>query len=120
MLSFKAMRTCDFSLSGNNSDRSESNSDLEDAKPENQTYRPFRDKNPDAPAQASDEEYQSNKVEETGTSTMRPEMIRKKVKQSLAKKQQKARRTKRGEAGVVTRKRRENRSAIKQSGDGIW
>jgi hypothetical protein len=51
---------------------------------------------------------------------MQPEVIRKKVKQSLAKKQQKARRTKRGEAGVVTRKRRENRSTIKQSGDGIW
>jgi hypothetical protein len=51
---------------------------------------------------------------------MEPEVIRKKVKQSLAKKQQKARRTKRGEAGVVTRKRRENRSAIEQSDDGIW
>ena len=51
---------------------------------------------------------------------MEPEVIRKKVKQSLAKKQQKARRTKRGEASVETRKRRENHSAIKQSRDSIW
>ena len=59
-------------------------------------------------------------TEGSGTSIMGPAVIRKKVKQSLGKKQQKARRTKRGEASVVTKQRRENRSAIKQSTNDIW
>lgn len=92
-----------------------SESDLEDLSQQNQTYQPYRDENPDP--QTSEEKHNH---QGTGASTMEPEVIRKKVKQSLAKKQQKARRTKRGEAGVVTRKRRENRSAIEQSDDGIW
>ena len=98
---------------------SESQSDSENLSQENQSYRPYRDSTAGTQEPRSYEDDRGIQ-EEAGPNTMEPALIRKKVKQSLAKKQQKARRTKRGEAGVVTRKRRENRSAIKQSSEGIW
>ena len=112
-----------FLISDDNSDAgSESNSDLEELSQRNRSLRPYRDQKPDGHSQTSEEKHDLDRDphQKTGAKIMEPEMIRKKVKQSLAKKQQKARRTKRGEAGVVTRKRRENRSAIQQSRDGIW
>lgn len=99
---------------------SESLSDLEELSQQNQSYFPHRDDKTRTVDEISDGKNVGRVSEGTGDSVMEPAMIRKKVKQSLAKKQQKARRTKRGEAGVVTRKRREHRSAIKQSSDDIW
>ena len=101
-------------------DSSESSeSDLEDLSRQNQSYRPYRDES--CRSVDEDVELEERDVEHSaGTGIMEPAMIRKKVKQSLARKQQKARRTKRGEAGVVTRQRRENKNAIKQSSGEIW
>lgn len=99
---------------------SDSLSDLEELSQKNQSYRPYRDKKNQTVDEICSDEKDWRVPEGSGGGGMEPAMIRKKVKQSLAKKQQKARKTKRGEAGVVTRKRRENRSVIKQSSDGIW
>lgn len=91
---------------------------MEDLSLQNQNYRPYRDEKTDILPHVSDEDCDVQQG--SGTNTIKPEVIRKKVKQSLTKKRQKARKTKRGEAGVVTRKRRENHSVIKESRNGIW
>lgn len=81
---------------------------------------PYRDQKNQTINEVTNDNEDIVEAERSGSSVMEPEMIRKKVKQSLGKKQQKARRTKRGEAGVVTRKRRENRCVVEQNSDGIW
>lgn len=103
----------------NSSDSSsESLSNLEELSQQNQAYLPYRDEKED---KVSNDKGDIIVAERCGASAvMDPHIIRKKVKQSLAKKQQKARKTKKGEAGVVTRKQRENRCVVEESSDGIW
>ena len=90
-------------------------SDLEDLSEQNHGFRPYRDEQP-----IDSVSMESNINRPMERNTINPETIRKKVKQSIAKKQQKARRTKRGEAGLVTSKSRNQHSVIKQDIDGFW
>lgn len=87
-------------------------SDLEDLSVQNKDYRPYRDlicnKN------SVDDDVISN-TSQSVTSSIAKADIRKRVKKSVAKKQRAMHRTKRGEAGLVTRARRENRDTVKQS-----
>lgn len=114
---FLLERTAEEHSSGSSS---ESLSDFEELSDRNQSYLPYRDQKKQTMNEMASGNGDTVVAERSGASAMEPELIRKKVRQSLAKKQQKARRTKRGEAGIVTSKRRENRSVVEQNDDGIW
>lgn len=85
-------------------------SDLEDLSHLNRSHRPYRD-NPDMP---SSDITMEDDVESATTSIDAAE-VRKRVKQSLMKKQHASRRKKKGEAGAITRARRERKDDVNQS-----
>ena len=86
-------------------------SDLEDLSNLNRTHRPYRD--------TLDESITcstlDDDMEQSPSSSFDVAEVRKRVKKSLVKKQQMARRKKKGEAGAVTRARRENKDDVKDS-----
>lgn len=96
------------------SDKDKSNSDdsdLEDLSNLNRSHRPYRDTTDLLPSDVTmDDDTQS-----VASSSFDPAEVRKRVKRSLVKKQQAARRQKKGEAGAVTRARRERKDDVNQS-----
>ncbi|KAL1139740.1 hypothetical protein AAG570_006718 [Ranatra chinensis] len=89
--------------------------------PENESFSSFAENNID-----SDEKFSVSGFSAIGsvstTSTIPPEIMRQKLKKQLEKRalnSVKHRLVVKGEASAVTRKRRENRDTIKESG-GIW
>ena len=109
----------DQSLTGSQEDQpmdSSDESDLEDLSTRNKDHRPYRDvtcnNNEDS---NSDDDDVNTSPSPAGTSTIAAADVRKRVKKTVGKKHRAMRRTKRGEAGVVTRARRENRDTVKQS-----
>lgn len=83
-------------------------SDLEDLSNLNRSHRPYRDN--------LDDDYTVDcDVESTTSTNFDAAEVRKRVKKSLVKKQQASRRKKKGEAGAVTRIRREKKDDVKQS-----
>ncbi|XP_033634747.1 serine/threonine-protein kinase rio2-like isoform X2 [Asterias rubens] len=98
--------------------------DLEDIAALNQQYRPHRDAASLAHVNHHTRQRSSDSITSVATSrsTMDSSVVRAKVKQSLLQKQkaqQKRRRTK-GEAGMTTEIRRDNRDNIKQSVSDVW
>ncbi|XP_022095477.1 serine/threonine-protein kinase RIO2-like [Acanthaster planci] len=98
--------------------------DLEDIATLNKQYRPHRDAASLAHVNHHSRQRSSDSVTSSATtrSTMDSSMVRAKVKQSLLKKQkaQQRRRRAKGEAGIVTETRRDNRDNIKQSMSDVW
>ncbi|XP_038079351.1 serine/threonine-protein kinase rio2-like [Patiria miniata] len=96
--------------------------DLEDIAALNKQYRPHRDAASLAHVNHHTRQRSSDSFTSTATSTMDSSVVRAKVKQSLLKKQkaQQRRRRAKGEAGMVTEMRRDNRDNIKQSVSDVW
>ncbi|KAI8483298.1 Serine/threonine-protein kinase RIO2 [Branchiostoma belcheri] len=95
---------------------------LEDLSMANRSQRPFRDSSSQSKPM-SHRTRSSHSVSSTvSQATMDKDYVRAKVKQSLAKKKKavQKRRLLKGEAGAVTRTRRENRDNIKQSLSSVW
>lgn len=106
-------------LEGHNSD-----DDLEDIAALNKQYRPHRDAASHTHVNHHTRQRSSDSFTSMATSrsTIDSSVVRAKVKQSLLKKQkaqQRRRRTK-GEAGMMTEIRRDNRDNIKQSVSDVW
>lgn len=109
------------------SDSSESSIELEDVLDDlaiDNKGRPFHDKPDNLASHAIAATSPCNSLSSTTSRStiMEPEKVRAKVKRSLLKKQKKDQRRimAKGEAAVVTRKRRENMDNIKQSTSGFW
>ena len=98
--------------------------ELEDIGALNKQYRPHRDAASLAHVNHHTRQRSSDSLTSTAStrSSMDSSVVRAKVKQSLLKKQkaQQRRRRARGEAGMVTEIRRDNRDNIKQSISDVW
>ncbi|XP_066273198.1 uncharacterized protein [Branchiostoma lanceolatum] len=97
------------------------NLNLEDLSMANRSQRPFRDSSQSKPTSHRTRSSLSMSSSVT-QATLDKDYVRAKVKQSLAKKKKavQKRRLIKGEAGAVTRTRRENRDNIKQSLSSVW
>ncbi|XP_041369931.1 serine/threonine-protein kinase RIO2-like isoform X2 [Gigantopelta aegis] len=101
----------------------DSEGEFEDLSNVNRAYRPFRTE--DSMVHTNYHLRHDNRSEgaSIASSTMDPELVKRKVKGQLKKQQmaQKARRIRKsGEASVMTKLRRENQSDIKDSLSSIW
>ncbi len=100
-----------------------SDDDLEDIAALNKQYRPHRDEASLAHVNHHTRQQSSDSFTSVATSrTIDSSVVRAKVKQSLLKKQkaQQRRRSAKGEAGLTTEIRRDNRDNIKQSVSDVW
>ncbi|CAH1253887.1 RIOK2 [Branchiostoma lanceolatum] len=97
------------------------NLNLEDLSMANRSQRPFRDSSQSKPTSHRTRSSLSMSSS-VSQATLDKDYVRAKVKQSLAKKKKavQKRRLIKGEAGAVTRTRRENRDNIKQSLSSVW
>ncbi|XP_070542209.1 uncharacterized protein [Ptychodera flava] len=101
----------------NDGEEEEGGEDMEDLSVQNSQHRPFRDE-ASKPRTRSSPSMSST----TSEATIRPDVIKNKVKRNLLKKQkdQRRRRVAKGEASVTTRKRRDHADTIKHSWSGDW
>ncbi|XP_078618759.1 serine/threonine-protein kinase RIO2-like [Branchiostoma floridae x Branchiostoma japonicum] len=108
---------------GEGSDGSEDdNLNLQDLSMANRSQRPFRDASSQSQPVSHRTRSSPSMSSSVSQATMDREYVRAKVKQSLVKRKKavQKRRLLKGEAGAVTRTRRENRDNIKQSLSSVW
>ena len=94
---------------------SSSESDLEDLSTRNKDHRPYRDVTCNNNENSDVEDDVISNINQSVRPSIAEADIRKRVKKTVTKKQRALRRTKRGEAGLVTHSRREKRDTVKQS-----